>query len=114
MYNTKGNKQPSALEELVGAKEVAMSPGALSDLRVLELGEFVSAPWCGKLLASMGSEVIKVEPLEVTPANSAAQRFLRLGCHIYVGIRKKSLLGNLDTNLQQIYMNICIIGYEIE
>ena len=36
--------------------------GALSDLRVLELGEFVSAPWCGKLLSGMGAEVIKVEP----------------------------------------------------
>ena len=38
--------------------------GALADLRVLELGEFVSAPWCGKLLSGMGAEVIKVEPPE--------------------------------------------------
>lgn len=39
-----------------------MASMALSDLKVLEFGDFVSAPWCGKLLASMGAEVVKVEP----------------------------------------------------
>jgi formyl-CoA transferase len=34
----------------------------LSGLRVLELGTFVSAPYCGKLFAGYGAEVIKVEP----------------------------------------------------
>ena len=34
----------------------------LEGLRVLELGEFISAPYCGKLLADMGAEVIKIEP----------------------------------------------------
>lgn len=37
-------------------------PGPLEGLRVLELGTFVSAPFCGKLLAGWGAEVIKVEP----------------------------------------------------
>ena len=31
-------------------------------MRVLELGTFVSAPFCGKLFAGYGAEVIKVEP----------------------------------------------------
>jgi crotonobetainyl-CoA:carnitine CoA-transferase CaiB-like acyl-CoA transferase len=35
---------------------------ALEGLRVLELGTFVSAPYCGKLFAGYGAEVIKVEP----------------------------------------------------
>ena len=47
-----------------------MAQGALSDLRVLELGEFVSAPWCGKLLSGLGAEVIKVEP----PGGDKARR----------------------------------------
>lgn len=34
----------------------------LEGLRVLELGTFVSAPYCGKLFAGYGAEVIKVEP----------------------------------------------------
>ena len=37
-------------------------PQPLSGLRVLEIGTFVSAPYCGKLFAGYGAEVIKVEP----------------------------------------------------
>ncbi|MCC6381564.1 MAG: CoA transferase [Dehalococcoidia bacterium] len=36
----------------------------LAGVRVLELGTFVSAPFCGKLFAGYGAEVIKVEPPE--------------------------------------------------
>ncbi len=35
--------------------------GAFSDLKVIEVGELVSAPYCTKLLADMGADVIKVE-----------------------------------------------------
>lgn len=38
-----------------------MSNQALSDLKVLEFGNLVSAPYCTKLLANLGAEVIKVE-----------------------------------------------------
>jgi crotonobetainyl-CoA:carnitine CoA-transferase CaiB-like acyl-CoA transferase len=34
----------------------------LSGIRVLEIGTFVSAPYCGKLFAGYGAEVIKIEP----------------------------------------------------
>lgn len=37
-------------------------PQPLDGLRVLEIGTFVSAPYCGKLFAGYGAEVIKVEP----------------------------------------------------
>src|SRR5258708_16452563 len=36
-------------------------PGALSSLKIVELGDMVSAPYAVKLMADMGAEVIKVE-----------------------------------------------------
>lgn len=41
-----------------------MTKGLLPGVRVIELGEGVSAPYCGKILAGLGAEVIKVEPLQ--------------------------------------------------
>jgi crotonobetainyl-CoA:carnitine CoA-transferase CaiB-like acyl-CoA transferase len=35
--------------------------GALSDLKIVELGELVGAPYASKLMADMGAEVIKIE-----------------------------------------------------
>ncbi len=45
--------------------------GALSGLRVVELGEFIAAPTCGKLLADLGAEVVKIEP----PEGDTARRY---------------------------------------
>lgn len=38
-----------------------MSKQALAGLKVLEWGEGVSGPYCGKLLADLGAEVVKIE-----------------------------------------------------
>ena len=48
-----------------------MLPGLLSGVRVLEIGGQVSAAYCGKILALLGAEVIKVEPPEGDPARRA-------------------------------------------
>lgn len=40
-----------------------MTGAPLSGVRVIEFGNLVAAPYCGMLLADLGAEVIKVEPL---------------------------------------------------
>ena len=37
-------------------------PTALPNLRVLEIASLIPGPYCGKLLASLGADVIKAEP----------------------------------------------------
>ena len=54
---------------MAGALDSAAS--ALQGLRVVEVGDFVSAPYCTKILADLGANVIKVEP----PEGDRARRY---------------------------------------
>ncbi|TWO78798.1 hypothetical protein CBW56_18200 [Denitratisoma oestradiolicum] len=42
--------------------EKTQMPNALAHLRVVEIGQGISGPYCSKLLADLGADVIKVEP----------------------------------------------------
>jgi crotonobetainyl-CoA:carnitine CoA-transferase CaiB-like acyl-CoA transferase len=37
-------------------------PGPLTGLKVVELGHYIAAPFCTRILADLGAEVVKVEP----------------------------------------------------
>src|ERR671922_1348020 len=55
--------------EPMDIERVNNPPQALAGLRVLEVAERVCGPYCGKLLASLGAEVIKAEaPPEGDPS----------------------------------------------
>ena len=44
------------------APGIAAVAGALQGVRVIEWGNLVSAPFCGKVLGELGADVIKIEP----------------------------------------------------
>ena len=48
------------------ANHVALKPGLLAGVRVIEVADELGE-YCGLLLAGLGAEVIKIEPLEGSP-----------------------------------------------
>jgi len=76
--------------------------GALSGLRVLELAEGVSGPYCGKLLAGLGADVIKLEPPDGDrtrrdgPFPGDAPHPERSGLFLHLNMGKRSVTAGLD------------------
>jgi crotonobetainyl-CoA:carnitine CoA-transferase CaiB-like acyl-CoA transferase len=68
----------------------------LSGIRVLELGAYISGPYCGSLLASLGAEVVKVEPPK---GGDAFRRGVDIGSAYFVQYNagKKSLAVDLKS-----------------
>jgi len=79
-----------------------MVKSALNGIKVIELANMVSGPYCGKLLADMGAEVIKVEPPEGDPSRQSGP-FPESGAHtersalfLYNNTSKRGITLNLD------------------
>ena len=73
--------------------------GPLNDIRILELGHFVAAPFCTRVLADLGAEIIKIEtPGKGDPVRSWGKlvdgKSLWWSVH---GRNKKSVTINLKT-----------------
>jgi crotonobetainyl-CoA:carnitine CoA-transferase CaiB-like acyl-CoA transferase len=66
--------------------------GPLSGYRVLELGSTVAGPFCGRLFADFGAEVIKVEPAEGDPVRSMGKRYRGKSLYAASIFRGKSLI----------------------
>ena len=81
-----------------------MVQGALSDLKILEYAQFISGPYCAKLMADLGAEVIKVEPPGL---GDRARRYgpfpqdiphpEKSGLFIYLNSNKKGITLDLHT-----------------
>ena len=82
-----------------------MSEQALSHLKVLELCNFVCGPYCTKLLADLGAEVIKVEPPGVGDESRRRGPFLndiphpeRSGLFLYLNTNKSGITLDIKTS----------------
>ena len=81
-----------------------MTYGLLNGVRVLELGEFISAPYCGKLLADMGADVVKIERAgtgdwarDYGPWPGDLPHRERSGLFLYLNADKRGISLNLET-----------------
>jgi crotonobetainyl-CoA:carnitine CoA-transferase CaiB-like acyl-CoA transferase len=79
-----------------------MSKNALDGIKVVEYATEVSGPYCGKLLADLGAEVIKIEPPGGDPSRSFGP-FPKSGPHpeksatfLYLNTSKKGVVLDLD------------------
>ena len=81
-----------------------MSDKALTGLKVVELADFIAGPYCGKLLADFGAEVIKIEKPGV--GDEARQRGPfpdhlpdpeKSGLFLYLNTNKLSISLNIET-----------------
>ncbi len=81
-----------------------MAIGALEGIRVIELGQMVSAPYCAKLFADFGADVVKVEP----PRGDVARQWgpfpddqadaEKSGLFLFLNTSKRSVTLDLDTD----------------
>ena len=71
-----------------------MTQGALSGLRLIEMGQLIAGPFCGQLMGDHGAEVIKIEPPKVGDAMRSWGQGIPLWFSV-VGRNKKSITLNL-------------------
>ena len=77
----------------------------MSGVKVLDVGQRISAPYCAKTLANMGAEVIKVEPLEgdearrMGPFPSGEQHPEKSGIFLALNANKFGVTLDLTSNV---------------
>lgn len=74
--------------------------GPLSGYRVLEIGSTVAGPFCGRMLADFGAEVIKIEPREGDPVRTMGKQHAGHSLYAASIFRNKKLI-SLDLHQEK-------------
>src|SRR4030042_6642361 len=84
--------------------EPCVPDSALDGIRVIELAQGVAGPYCGKLLADAGAEVVKVEPPETGDPSRNLGPFPgdmpdgeKSGLYLHLNTNKKSVSLDIGT-----------------
>lgn len=83
-----------------GSHEPGPDAGPLAGIRVLEMGSTVAGPFCGRLLADFGAEVVKIEAPEGDPVRTMGKRFHGKSLYAASIFRNKALV-SLDLRKQR-------------
>ncbi|UCE87434.1 MAG: CoA transferase [Deltaproteobacteria bacterium] len=92
---------------------------ALEDLRVVELGTEVSAPFCARLFADLGAEVTKLEPPGGDPSRTygpfpgGEPDPERSGMFHYLNAGKGSVVADLDDPEQRAFFHALLAGADV-
>ncbi|MGE3864987.1 MAG: CaiB/BaiF CoA transferase family protein, partial [Burkholderiaceae bacterium] len=74
------------------AADAAGTAGPLAGYRVLELGSTIAGPFCGRLFADFGAEVVKIEAPEGDPLRTMGSHVGDVSLYAASLLRNKSLL----------------------
>ncbi|MEQ8194809.1 MAG: CoA transferase [Rhodospirillales bacterium] len=66
--------------------------GPLAGLRVVELGTTIAGPFCARLMADFGAEVIKIEPATGDPVRASSKRIHTKSLYAASLMRNKALI----------------------
>ncbi len=78
-------------------------PGALHNLRVLECGDFVAAPYAATILGHLGADIVKIEPpggdsnRRRGPFPAGKEGPETSGLHLFLDQAKRSVVADLET-----------------
>ena len=97
-----------------------MTESALEGTKIIEYCDFVSGPYCAKLLADLGAEVIKIERPGVGDEARSRGPFLddvphseRSGLFLYLNTNKLGITLNLDSAAGKVIFKRLIAGADI-